>query len=106
MQQRRHRLDVVLAVDDVGRRRERAEVVRDGHGRGAKARAKLADIARVDDGRVAASEQFERKLAHEQLRARPTRHHVVGDEDAKALQQFCLSTFSASASASGARCSR
>jgi hypothetical protein len=95
----------MLPVNQVGRRRDVAQVVYDRDGRLAQLAPDLADPPRVGDRGVPAFEERERQIAHVKLGARAQRERVVGHQDLQPAHQTFLSTFSLSASASGMRCS-
>ena len=66
-QQCRHRLDVMLAVNQVGRRRNRIEIVDDGNSRLAKLKCCWTKLRAVDNRRVSALKQIRGQLTDVKL---------------------------------------
>ena len=59
-EQRRHRLDMMLTVDKIGRTPKRIKAVNDRHGRIAKFSGGLTEFCAVDDRLVSAAKQTRR----------------------------------------------
>ena len=78
----RHRLEMVLAVDQVGSGPERLQVVDHGDGRGAQLARHVAQLRAVGDRRVSACEEGGCQIAHVELGAGAHCEAVVGDQDA------------------------
>src|SRR5688572_33169999 len=81
--QRRHRLYVMLSVNEVGRGSDRVEVIDDGHGRRAQFACGVTEVWTVNDGTVAATKADRRQLTDVKLRSRAFAKEVVRDHDAK-----------------------
>ena len=87
---------------DVGRIDERLQVVDHRDRRVAQAIGERTEHVRVDDGRVAASEQAKRDIVHVELGARAVAHGRVGEQDPMpAHDTTSRPTTSATASAIG-----
>ena len=81
LQQRDRPLEIPLGMYDVGRIDERLQVVDHRDRRVAQAIGERTEHVRVDDGRVAASEQAQRDIVNVELGARAVAHGRVGEQD-------------------------
>src|SRR5690349_16357289 len=104
-QQRRHRLDVMLPVNEIGRGCNCVEVVDDGDRRLAKLACSVAQLRTVNDGAVAAAKQVRRQLTDVKLRPRAAAQEVIGDQNAEPTQRSSLFAFARIACARGNMCS-
>ena len=102
VEQRRHGLDRAVAVDDVDRRGDGAQVVDDRNRQRIELARGIAELRRVDDRRMAAREQPRRQVALVTLHAADLAERMAGDQNAH--ERF--STSARSASRSGSMCSR
>ena len=75
----RHRLDVMLAMDQIGRRRNRIEVIDHGNSRFAKFMCCWSKLRAVDDWGVPATKQARRQLTDVKLRTGSSAQEVVRD---------------------------
>ena len=75
----RHCFDVMLAVDQIGRRRNRIEVIDHGNSRFAKFLCCWSKLRAVDNWRVPATKQARRQLTDVKLRTGSSAQEVVRD---------------------------
>ena len=102
VEQRRHGLERAVAVDDVDRRGDGAQVVDDRDRQRIELARGIAELRGVDDRRIAAGEQPRRQVALVTLHAADLAERMAGDQNAH--ERF--STAARSASRSGSMCSR
>ena len=105
-QQRRHGLEMVVAVDEVERCADRVEPIDHRDGLLAQFVGHLAELGAEGDRCMAAREQRGGEVADPDLGARALGEGVVGDQDAEAAHGSSTSTRRRTASASGSKCSR
>ena len=86
VEQGRHRRRVMLAVDQVRRLADGAEVVHHGDGGLAQRRRHLAQPRAERHGRMPARQEACRQLEEIELGARPLVERAVGQEDAQAIR--------------------
>ena len=101
VEQRRHGLERAVAVDDVDRRGDGAQVVDDRDRQRIELARGIAELRGVDDRRMAAGEQPRRQVALVTLHAADLAERMAGDQNAH--ERF--SNSARSASRNGSMCS-
>ena len=79
MQQGCHRIEMMMAVDDIRACSQRIEIVGYRHARSGKLVRYVSKSSAESEGRVTAFQQTQGEIAHVQLSARATRQRIVGD---------------------------
>jgi len=95
----------MLAMNQVRRDIQRAQIVDNRHRRRAQLAGNIAEDGAVDDREVAAAHQRQREIANIQFRPVPCGKRVVGEQDAE-TGSLHGDDVSARARAIGAMCSR